>query len=887
MAIKVKIPKGRSRSGGATHFSLSDPLVRAGLAVFIVVSVIGLSVFAYFYVHYQHVIDQRMAGPVFANAAKIYATPRTIFPGYAMTSQELVSELRHAGYAESSEGGDIRLGTYKQVKGGVEVRPGPDSFHSPEGALVKFDGGAVSGIASLDKGQALGGYELEPLLVTGLFDDKQRSKRRLITFDELPKHMVDAVLAIEDRRFFQHNGINYWRFFQAAIINLQRGRNAQGASTLTMQISRGFFLTPEKKITRKLAEMMIAVELEQRYSKQQIFEFYANQVNLGQRGSFSIDGFGEAAQAYFGKDVKDLSVPEAALIAGMIQRPNYFSPYRHPDRAMARRNIVLDGMVEIGALTSEEAEKAKATSLKLAPPNVEASDAPYFVDLVKESLQGQYTEDQLNEDGLRIYTSLDPELQRAAAESITAGIKEVDSIIAKRRTKRVKGANGKYETKVEEGQLAQVALIAMDPSDGRVLALVGGRNYGFSQLNHAVAKRPTGSIFKPFVYAAAVNTALTNQEPVITPVTLVDNSPSTFLFDDKVYEPHNYEDKYNEIVTARFALAHSLNNATVKIAEQIGYDKVADLAQAAGIKSVKATPAMALGSYDATPLEMSAAYTVFANHGVRVAPVMVRSIRNAQGEVVQDFKPEVKPVMDPRVVFVMTNMMEAVLDSGTAVGVRARGFNAPAAGKTGTSHDAWFAGYTSNLLCIVWVGLDDYTDLKIEGAHSAAPIWAEFMKRAVALPAYRDVRPFVPPEGVVKLSLDKVTNRVATPSCPDDYDASFIEGTQPTGTCDQNPDHQNFFTRIFTGTKPPLVIVSNAQKEGLPPPDPASANQTSEVVEKPADPKKKKGFFGKLFGVFKDEKKDEKKRAEGDAAVSKAGKPGEAPPADPRPHLSQ
>src|SRR5437016_13953030 len=336
--------------------------------------------------------------------------------------------------------------------------------------------------------------------------------------------------------------------------------------------------------------MLIAMEMEQKFSKQQIFEFYANRVDLGQRGSFTISGFAEASRAYFNKDLKDISVAEAALIAGLIQAPSYLSPYRHPERALERRNLVLDSMVETHAITKADAEKAKATPLKLAPPNVEASDAPYFVDLVRETLISKLDERQMNDQSYRIYTTLDPELQRSAAQAVEAGMKLVAEQVKKLRTKRIKIGKNKYETTVQEGPEAQVALVAMDPHTGEVLALVGGRNYGFSQLNHAVAKRPTGSIFKPFVYAAAVNNAVTNEQPIFTPSSLVDDSPTAFINGDDVYTPRNYKEEYYGQVTTQFALAHSLNNATVKVAEMVGYDKVANLAKTAGISSVRATP---------------------------------------------------------------------------------------------------------------------------------------------------------------------------------------------------------------------------------------------------------------------------------------------------------
>src|SRR5205814_6275130 len=354
------------------------------------------------------------------------------------------------------------------------------------------------------------------------------SKRKLMKYNDIPPMMMQAVLAIEDRRVFEHSGVNFLRMGEAAWIDMVRGRHEQGGSTITMQLSRGFFLTPEKTIRRKLTEMLIATELEQKFNKQQIFEIYANWVDLGQRGSFAISGFAEASRAYFNKDLKDITLPEAALLAGIIQGPSYLSPYRHPERATDRRNIVLDSMVETHAITKEQAEKAKATPLKLAAPNVEASDAPYFVDLVRDTLISKLPEREMNEQAYRIYTTLDPQLQRAAAQAVENGIKLVDDQVTKRRTKRVKIAKGKYQTQIEPGPQAQVALIALDPHTGEVLALVGGRNYGLSQLNHAIAKRPTGSIFKPFVYAAAMNTALDGSNPVYTPASVLPDQPSTF-----------------------------------------------------------------------------------------------------------------------------------------------------------------------------------------------------------------------------------------------------------------------------------------------------------------------------------------------------------------------
>ncbi len=834
MAIRLRIPKSEGRGkGGFTR----DPLVRAAFLVFAIGTIAFVSVFSYFYVKYDRIIQDRFKNPVFSNSARIYALPKTVHVGDKASLREIAGDLRRAGYSERED--QTGMGSYRLMSSAIEIKPGANSYHAPESATIRITDGQVQSIGG--RTGNLTAYELEPEMVTSLFDAEQRSKRELVKYDDIPPVMVQSVLAIEDRRFFEHSGVNFVRTTKAAIGDLLHQRREQGGSTLTQQLARGFFLSPEKTIKRKLTEMLIAEELEQKFTKQQIFEFYGNWVNLGQRGSFAISGFAQAARAYFDKDLKDITLPEAALLAGLIQRPSYLSPYRHPERALARRNLVLESMVETHAITRQQADKAKATPLKLAPPNVEASDAPYFVDLVRDTLVSKFSEHEINDQAYRIYTTLDPDLQQAAAQAVQVGMKIVDDEVTKRRTHRVR-VGKKFETRVDPGPDAQVAMVALNPHTGEVLALVGGRNYAFSQLNHASASRPTGSIFKPFVYAEAINTALEGSEPIFTPATLVDDQPTTFAYGDQIYEPRNYKEEYHGEVTTRYALAMSLNNATVKLAEEVGYDKVANLAKAAGISSVKPTPAMALGSYDATPLEMAGAYTVFANAGQRIAPIMINSVRNANGDIVANYSPARQQVIDPRVAFVMTDMLEGVVNYGTAYGVRLRGFTAPAAGKTGTSHDGWFAGYTSNLLCIVWVGYDDYSDIHLSGAQTAAPIWTEFMKRATALQQYANAKDFTQPSGVVDVQLDKMTNRLANAACPDTYTAAFIAGTEPNESCDQNGGIKGFFSRMV-GLGGDKSSLPNPQVQ----PPPADGAQS-------ADPAKKKGFFGKIADIFKDDK---------------------------------
>ena len=378
------------------------------------------SIFGYYYFTYRHNVDERLQKPLFEQTAKIYAAPKELRVGQKLTPQAVAQELRDAGYSGDNDHERSRMGTYSLNDASITIQPGPQSYHSEQSATVTFDKGMVSQISG-DGGQALDAYELEPVLITGLSEGQNRTKRRLVSFNELPPNLVNAVTSIEDRRFFEHGGVDYFRLLGALRDDLRLGRRREGGSTLTMQLARGFFLTPEKRVKRKIIEIAITFQLENRFNKQQIFQIYANEIPLGQQGSFAINGFGQAAQTYFGKDVKDLDLAQCAMLAGMIQHPSFLNPYRHPDRVILRRNMVLDAMVETGKITKEESIQAKAEPLNLRPMNVDAGEAPYFVDLVRDRLAQHMGDADFNHSGLRIYTSLDPDLQRLASDAVTEG----------------------------------------------------------------------------------------------------------------------------------------------------------------------------------------------------------------------------------------------------------------------------------------------------------------------------------------------------------------------------------------------------------------------------------------------------------------------------------
>jgi penicillin-binding protein 1B len=807
MPVKLKVNRGNASTG--------IKLLRAALVVVAFCAITFGLAFGFFWFKYHGLLEERLAqGPLFASLAQIYAAPQEVRAGQALSADTIGASLRRAGYNGDPSHGNP-MGSFDLRGESILIKPGPQSYLAMDGATINTSGGVVQSVTA-ENGAPLAAYKLEPQLITALSEDKNRTKRRLVTYNQIPPRMVEAVLAIEDRRFFEHGGINYVRTVKCIVHDVIAGRKDCGGSTITQQLAKNFFLTPDKKVSRKIAEAMITLQLEHRFSKQQIFEMYANEINLGQRGSFAINGFGEAAQAFFGKDLRQLDLAECAMLAGMVNRPSRLNPYRHAEAVMDRRNLVLDSMVETGAITQDQADRAKAEPIRLAPPNVDASEAPYFVDLVHDQIVQRIGDTDIAREPLRIYTSLDPDLQRVAAEAVQEGIKHVDELVRKQHRKSA-------------GPLTypQVSLVALNPRTGQVLALVGGRDYGSSQLNHAVSERPTGSIFKPFVYAAAYNTSLDNVSidgnGVFTALTRLNDDPQDFGTNGQSYIPGNFEKgEYPGMVTAADALAHSLNIATIALAQKVGYGNVASLARSAGIVNARATPSMAIGTYSATPIDMAGAYTTFANAGVHIKPWFLSSVRNQNGDIVADFTPEAHQVLDPRVAYLTQTLMEGVLTRGTGSTVRKLGFTLPAAGKTGTSHDAWFAGYTTSLLCVMWVGNDDYTNVNLQGAEAAAPIWAEFMKSATRLPQYSDNKPFTQPDGVETLRIDRASSLVADDTCPSDsFTAAFLIGTAPQGTCshmgidaqtlgnqlynngnpsqpdDPDKPHRNFFQKLF------------------------------------------------------------------------------------------
>ena len=764
-------PVKRSKSRGKRKFPFFKLLF--GLLLLVVFVTAGFA--GFYYRLYSEMIDERLSGERVHGESLIFTAPKRVSVGQEMHPERLVSYLKLSGYSAVNDAG--ASGRITQKGNTIQIQPSATSyFGGKNGVAIEINNGLISRLTSLETGGHLLSAEIEPELITSLFGSS-REKRRPMPYSEFPILFRQAVLSAEDKRFFDHVGLDPIRIVGAAWRDIRSGTMAQGASTITMQVARSFFFSTKREWQRKIKEACVALVLENRFSKEEIFELYVNEVYLGNRGSFAIHGFGEAAKAYFDKDLRELSLEHFAFLAGIIRAPNrYASQGSGSERIAEARDRVLKQMLNNGYISHSEYTEAQQAPLELVRSGRGTGPSGHFIDMVKEELLEKFYEEDLIEQNYRIYVTLDADLQRAAIEAVEFGLKGVDELLEK--------SYARWRARGETVPLLQAALVALDPRTGEIKALVGGRDYAQSQLNRAIARRQPGSVFKTFVFAAALETALAADSNgiVYTPISTVVDEPTTFYYENETreYTPNNYGQNFYGSVTLREALKRSLNVATVKLAEEIGFDRLAAFVKRLGLRSnILPTPAMALGAYEMTPLEVAKGYTVFANYGIRSEPEMLMRVVSSEGELLDRAKLNRRTVLDPRIAYMTTNLLEEVLASGTGAGVRARGFRAPAAGKTGTSRDGWFAGYTSNLLCVVWIGFDDNRDLQLTGGASAGLVWGEFMKQAARLPAFSDMRPFERPEGVVVVGIDSDTLMLAHDNSPSVYNEVFIAGTAP------------------------------------------------------------------------------------------------------------
>jgi penicillin-binding protein 1B len=730
-------------------------------------------------------IDQQIAGGYLKSHAGLYAAPRVIEKGARLSKEQLAATLQRAGYAQD-QGSNIWNGSFKVNENEVRILP-RQAAASREWISVKFDNQGYIAALSADDGGALNSYSLEPELLTADASVKI-GKPQNLTFEELPPVLVKAILSIEDRRFFEHNGLDVWGIGRALLNFGSRGKLhfRQGGSTITQQLAKNVYLTPEKTLRRKFDEALIAVALENRLSKQDILALYCNEVYLGQRSAVGVRGVAQAARVFFGKELKDLSLTEAATIAGMLQSPARYAPDRHPDAARQRRDQVLAAMVRNGVINSDEGRAAQASPVLVATFSGDGNQlAPYYLDAVNRVLESSSSTSETNsEQVLRVQTTIDPDLQSAAEQAL---LQQLD----------VLGKRSRPGTSLPQG-----AMVVLDPRTGHVLAMVGGRNYAESQLNRATdAERQPGSVFKPFVYSAAL-------EAGISPLSTYSDTPQTFQYGNATYSPGNYGKSYSmHDVVMRDGLIRSLNVVTVELAMRTGLDRVANTAVRFGLPRPLTYPAMALGTTEVTPLQVAAAYAAFVNGGKMVQPTLVASV-SEDAQDLPNISPPATQVIKPTTAYMITDMLADVMQRGTASRARATFKNVAIAGKTGTSRDGWFVGYTPNLVCVVWIGYDDNKQLGLTGAEAALPAWIAFMKEALALRPSLGGTAFSKPAGIVTVRIDPETGFLAGPSCPASQTVSVASQFAPVAECYK---HRPEFTDMLTEESGAELIPNEAE----------------------------------------------------------------------------
>jgi len=606
-----------------------------------------------------------------------------------------------------------------------------------------------------------------------------KENRNLVPLRQIPKTMVDAILSIEDRRFYTHWGIDPIRLLGALANDIATGRAEQGGSTITQQLARNLFLTHEKTLMRKIKEAVLAVRIEQTYTKDEILEMYLNQIYFGE-GAYGLDA---AAKVFFGKQVGDLTLPECALLAGLPRNPRDYSPRREPERALKRRNLVLAAMLDNKRISRAQYEAASESPLGVSKTRYDSRQAPYFVEMVRQYLDERYGSNQLYEGGMRVYTTIDIDLQHATEESLE---KRLQALEARNQYKRTRASllaeaakNGAKER--PQTEYLQAAAVALDPKTGHILALVGGRDFNESNFNRAVqAARQPGSAFKPFIYAAAMDNGY-------TPTELILDTPVSFRAGNGLeWAPQNYDHKFRGPVTLRQALAQSLNVPAAKLLQKLGTPVVSSYARRMGIRSrLVADLSLALGTSEVNLLELTSAYGVFANQGVRTTPMYVLKVEDKNGKVLEQARVTAEEALSPETALTMTSMLESVMENGTAASSHALGLAVPAAGKTGTTDDytdAWFIGYTPDLVAGTWVGFDKKRKIgpNMTGAAAALPIWIDIVAAATKGKPPAD---FPVPSGVVSRQICAQTGLLANPACPETELELFREGSEPTGTC--------------------------------------------------------------------------------------------------------
>jgi penicillin-binding protein 1B len=729
-----------------------------GLAAALVVGVAGLALVSYSWAElarFERVEARR--------TAFVYAAPQPLAVGVHVRHADLAGILTRLHYTETRDA--------PQAPGQYQRRPNEWQITlrglpgAGEAQRVKLQLKDDRIVRVTRDGRDIGAASLEPEVLTSA-GDRPGEEYRPIQLADTPLMLMQAVLAAEDHRFFEHKGVDARGLLRALWVNFRAGRVTQGGSTITQQLVKNRLLEPKRTLARKLDEAWLATLVEWRYPKERILEAYLNEIYLGQRGALAIRGIGAGARSYFRKELHQLTLGEAALLAGMLRAPNTYSPTTNPTRARERRDVVIGRMRELNFISAADAERARHEPLRVDHAAGSAQPAPYFTDYVRQELEARYGDDAFRTHDARIFTSLDLTLQRLAERAITRGLEKLEASRPKLR-------------RGDDAHRLQAALVALDPATGQVRALVGGRDYQASQYNRAtLARRQPGSAFKPFVYATALTV---NEGRAFTAATFVDDSPLTLNLGGTPWSPRNYEDRYLGRVTVREAFQQSLNAATVRLAHDVGLPLIVERARAFGLTgALEPVPSMVLGAFEVTPLELAGGYVPFANGGVRPsAPRTVRAVHGRDGVIEPSEDQPSRTVLSPAEAYVMTSLLEGVIKSGTGGAARTLGVPGAIAGKTGTTNDgrdAWFVGYSPGLLTAVWVGFDSNEPHGLSGAQAALPIWAEFMRPA--LEAYAP-QGFTVPSGVLFSDIDLDTGKLANRFCPRIGKEVFVAGTEP------------------------------------------------------------------------------------------------------------
>ncbi|NTV56954.1 MAG: PBP1A family penicillin-binding protein [Deltaproteobacteria bacterium] len=712
-------------------------------------------------------IDKRFSGRRWSIPSRALSDTTILYPGQGVNRTLLEKKLDRLGYRNSSQNptkkGDVRISS-SRLEIFLNDLKAPQQTREGFPAMVQFSGSRIESIVHSRSGEAIPILELEPEELMRFFGP-EREQRQLVSIDHVPRHVVHAVLAAEDSRFFEHRGLDPLGILRALYTNLRSGDIRQGGSTITQQLAKNYFLTPERTWARKVKEAFMALIMEAMYDKKAILEIYLNEIYLGQKESVSINGIGEASTFYFGKSVAELSVSEGAVIAGLIRAPNLFSPYADRNRCRARRDSVLEAMHKHQWLTAEQLRTAMATPLVTSGYEAYVRRAPYFMDYLSHQLGSLYPREALTSLGLSLFTTLDTQVQMAAEDALLKGLK------------RLEDANPRLKRKDPEKKL-QGAIVVMQPKTGYILAMVGGRDYGASQFNRITqAKRQPGSAFKPFVFLPSLDS--------FTPASILSNEPKTYKINGNEWRPENYIPVPETRISMRDALSKSVNRATVDLAMKLGLDPVVKTASVFGFSTpLKPYPSIALGAFEVVPLELARAYCAFAADGILPVPLSLKEVLDESGKILERRHMSVQGVTTPGKAFLITSMLRSTVEQGTARSLKDMGIRFPAAGKTGTTNefkDGWFVGYTPEVMALIWVGFDDGTSLQAPASALTLPLWADLMS---AIPHHVSGSWFkTPPDIVVETVCKESGQRALASGCPLTLEEYFLAENTPKERC--------------------------------------------------------------------------------------------------------